>query len=78
MVNMDRSLTPYLKKDLPTKIALLTGPRQSGKTTLAKMLFRDVDYYNYDLAEDRLVAPSRHPNYYAVNLTVPIYSYSTS
>lgn len=51
---MDRFLTPYLKKDLPTKIVLLSGPRQSGKTTLAKMLFQDVEYYNYDLAEDRV------------------------
>jgi uncharacterized protein len=51
---MDRFLAPYLKKDLPTKIVLLSGPRQSGKTTLAKMLFPDVEYYNYDLAEDRV------------------------
>ena len=54
MVNMDRTLTAYLKKDLPKKIVLLSGPRQSGKTTLAKMLFQDVEYYNYDLAEDRV------------------------
>ena len=54
MANMDRILAPYLKKDLPTKIVLLTGPRQSGKTTLEKMLFQDVEYYNYDLAEDRV------------------------
>jgi len=54
VVSMERTLTPYLKKDLPKKIVLLTGPRQTGKTTLAKMLFQDIEYYNYDLAEDRV------------------------
>ncbi len=30
------------------------GPRQCGKTTLAKQLYTDFDYFNYDAAEDRL------------------------
>lgn len=40
---------------MPKKIVLLTGPRQCGKTTMAKQLYKDnVDYFNYDLDEDRL------------------------
>jgi predicted AAA+ superfamily ATPase len=51
---MDRSLAPHIAADLSRKIVLLTGPRQSGKTTLARMLVKDHDYFNYDLAEHRL------------------------
>ena len=51
---MERSLIPFIKKDLPQKIVLLTGPRQSGKTTLAQMLVQDFDYFSYDLAEHRV------------------------
>ena len=51
---MERSLNPFIKKDLPQKIVLLTGPRQSGKTTLAQMLVQDFDYFSYDLAEHRV------------------------
>lgn len=50
---MDRSLKPFLKKDSQKKIILLSGPRQSGKTTLTKSLFHTFDYLNYDLPEDR-------------------------
>lgn len=52
---MDRSITTYLQRDLKEKIVLLTGPRQSGKTTLSKILSKDFEYFNYDLAEDRLI-----------------------
>ncbi len=54
MVSMDRLLIPYIKNDLSRKIVLLTGPRQSGKTTLAQMLVQDFDYFSYDLAEHRV------------------------
>jgi len=54
IVAMERSLIPFLKKDLPNKIVLLTGPRQSGKTTIAQMLVQDFDCFNYDLAEHRV------------------------
>ncbi len=51
---MERYLTKYIQEDLPTKIVLLTGPRQTGKTTLSKMLKSDYDYFNFDNLEDRL------------------------
>ncbi len=50
---MKRYLQSYIDQDLPSKIVLLTGPRQCGKTTLAKQLYSDYDYLNYDSAEDR-------------------------
>lgn len=52
---MKRYLTKYIKKDLGKKIILLSGPRQSGKTTLAKMLNENHDYLNYDYVEHRLL-----------------------
>jgi predicted AAA+ superfamily ATPase len=51
---MDRALAPLIRKDLERKIVLLSGPRQCGKTTLARSLFPDSAYFNYDVAEDRL------------------------
>ena len=51
---MERYLTKYIQEDLATKIILLTGPRQTGKTTLSKMLKSDYDYFNFDNLEDRL------------------------
>jgi len=51
---MQRYLEKYIKEDLKEKIVLLTGPRQTGKTTLSKMLMTGFDYFNFDNAEDRL------------------------
>jgi len=51
---MQRYLEKYILEDLKEKIVLLTGPRQSGKTTLSKMLKSDFDYFNFDNPEDRL------------------------
>lgn len=51
---MKRYLQSYIQQDLPNKIVLLTGPRQCGKTTLAKQLYNSSDYFNYDSAKDRL------------------------
>ena len=55
---MNRSLYPYLEADLSKKMVFLTGPRQSGKTTLSQSLLVDQpsgQYLNYDVAEDRAV-----------------------
>lgn len=52
---MKRHLNPTITQDLPTKIVLLTGPRDSGKTTLARQLQSSAIYFNYDLPDDRLL-----------------------
>lgn len=51
---MKRVLTNHIRADLAKKIVLITGPRQAGKTTLAKMIDPSFDYFNYDSAEHRL------------------------
>ena len=51
---MKRYLEKYIQEDLDKKIILLTGPRQTGKTTLSKMLKKDFDYFNFDNMDDRL------------------------
>jgi len=52
---MKRYIEEAIKKDLGKKIILLSGPRQSGKTTLSKMLDPDFDYLDFDYAEHRLI-----------------------
>ncbi|MFP4385064.1 MAG: ATP-binding protein [Spirochaetia bacterium] len=50
---MRRLLQEQIQKDLQRKIVIITGPRQAGKTTLAKMVNGEYDYLNYDYAEHR-------------------------
>ncbi|OGT68952.1 MAG: ATPase [Gammaproteobacteria bacterium RIFCSPHIGHO2_12_FULL_45_9] len=52
---MQRDIFPLILKDLSKKLILLTGPRQCGKTTLAKQLKDSYDYLNYDAVEDRQI-----------------------
>ncbi len=52
---MKRALTEIILADLPHKIILLSGPRQTGKTTLSKSLNPHAVYLNYDEADDRFV-----------------------
>jgi len=51
---MKRLIEPYIRKDLASKIILISGPRQCGKTTLSKQLVADFDYFNFDVAPDRV------------------------
>ncbi len=46
-----RYLSPHLLEYAKTKIILLSGPRQVGKTTLSKTLAENYSYYNYDIKE---------------------------
>lgn len=49
-----RYLTPHIQKDLTRKMVFVGGPRQVGKTTLAKSFLEDdKGYLNWDLAEHR-------------------------
>lgn len=50
---MQRSLSDPIQKDLSKKIILISGPRQSGKTTLSKMLSPSFEYLNYDNGDHR-------------------------
>lgn len=53
---MKRSITDKIKIDLDQKIVLLSGPRQVGKTHLAKALYPDnSEYFNMDSVEHRLL-----------------------
>ncbi len=55
---MKRYLDHRVRADLRRKLVILTGPRQVGKTTLARQLISDVNpssYLNWDVAADRAV-----------------------
>ncbi len=53
---MKRSLQDPIKKDLQEKVVLLSGPRQVGKTTLAKSFYpKSSEYFNIDSEEHRLL-----------------------
>lgn len=49
----DRLITPFIKTDIKRKLVLLSGPRQVGKTTLAKSLVSHYQYLNYDVVKER-------------------------
>ena len=51
-----RYLAPFLRRDLGNKMVLLAGPRQCGKTTLARSLLDESgQYFSWDLAKDRKI-----------------------
>lgn len=55
-VVMERYQKKFILRDLYKKMVFLAGPRQAGKTTLAKEIAREFEsslYLNYDHAEDR-------------------------
>lgn len=58
IVGMERYQKKAIIRDLHKKMVLLAGPRQAGKTTLAKEIakeFKSFAYLNYDRAEDRKI-----------------------
>ncbi|MBF0396013.1 MAG: ATP-binding protein, partial [Desulfobacterales bacterium] len=55
---MDRKITDFIKKDLDKKLVFLVGPRQVGKTWLAKKITEKYGkpvYLNYDNSKDRTI-----------------------
>ena len=58
-MKIERDLTKVLRQYMGEKILLISGPRQSGKTTLAQMLYKSSDYINFDNPEDRIILEKR-------------------
>lgn len=56
---MERYIASHVIKDLGKKMVIISGPRQSGKTTLARMINPDHDYFNYDDMDHRLALHER-------------------
>ncbi len=55
-MHINRYLTEQLKSDLNEKMVFLGGPRQVGKTTLAKTLIQKPEQYlNWDVLQDRKI-----------------------
>lgn len=55
---MERLQKQIITKDLDKKMVILTGPRQVGKTTLAKSLstsWANLEYLNWDADKDRKI-----------------------
>ena len=55
---MERLQKQSIVKDLDKKMVVLTGPRQVGKTTLARSLsttWADLEYFNWDSGKDRKI-----------------------
>lgn len=53
---MERLQQKFIAKDLDRKMVVLTGPRQVGKTILARSLsavWPDLEYLNWDAEKDR-------------------------
>lgn len=48
-----RSIRKKIEADLHKKVVVIAGPRQSGKTTMARSITNSFDYLNYDSIEDR-------------------------
>lgn len=50
---LPRALAEPIRADLDSKMVLLAGPRQAGKSTLGKSLFSHNVHLNYDRPQDR-------------------------
>ena len=60
---MERYLQERIRRDLARKMVLLSGPRQVGKTFLAKALmaaFKRPQYLNYDQPDDARIIHGQH------------------
>lgn len=60
-MDVQRYLATRIRADLAHKLVILTGPRQAGKTTLARQLLADfprAQYLNWDVPQDREIIAS--------------------
>jgi predicted AAA+ superfamily ATPase len=53
MKRVRRLISKFISKDLKNKIVLIAGPRQTGKTTLARSVSPTYDYLNFDDSDHR-------------------------
>lgn len=49
-----RYLSKAIRETLPEKMAFVAGPRQVGKSTFVKSLFKKAQYFNWDDIEDQI------------------------
>lgn len=55
-MNITRTIRPFVQKDLEGKIVMIGGPRQVGKTTLAKSFIKtEQQYLSWDDLDDRSI-----------------------
>lgn len=59
MKDIKRSIQNQVSKDLERKIVLVAGPRQCGKTTMARAIGKHAEYLNYDNFDDRSIILQR-------------------
>ena len=71
-----RYLSPVIKKDLLKKMVFIGGPRQVGKTTLAKSFTAEKAYLNWDFPADRqLILKNEIPTKYKILVLDEVYKY---
>lgn len=58
----ERYLSPIIRRDAESKMIILSGPRQAGKTTLCKNLSASHEYLNYDIDHHRKILRERSWN----------------
>lgn len=55
MFSGERYLSDIMRRDAESKMILLSGPRQAGKTTLCRQLSASHEYLNYDIDRQRKI-----------------------
>ena len=62
-MKITRNLFPSIQSDLENKMVLIGGPRQVGKTTLARVFLKsDEQYFNWDFLKDREIIKKQQFN----------------
>jgi len=63
IMQLPRYIQEIVEQDLAEKMVFLTGPRQMGKTTLARTFLKGSNdrYFNWDRREDRKSIRAAHP-----------------
>lgn len=67
-MHIKRLLTDYLPNPAEKKLVILTGARQTGKTTLAQQKFQELRYINLDAPENREAVRAVHSDLWSQNI----------